>query len=88
MDDVLDGGLADCVPMSFRTDGTWVWNEASAYYAEQHGLEPDAGLVAHVRANGYTPPEVDGVAVHRAFQVLQDSAGEEVAWMFGSQGDE
>jgi hypothetical protein len=72
MDDVLDGGLADCVPMSFRTDGTWVWNEASAYYAERYRLEPDPALMAHVRANGYVLPEVDGVAVHRARQALQD----------------
>lgn len=82
MDDILDSTQLLCVPMSFRTDGTWVWNEASAYYAEQYWLEPDARLLAQMRSNGYVPPAVDGVARHRALKILQDSAGEEVAWMF------
>ena len=81
MDDVLDSGQAGCVPMSFRTDGTWIWNEASAYYAQRYGLQPHAGLVAHVRSNGYRPPPVDGVTVHRALRVLQDRPGEEPAVM-------
>jgi hypothetical protein len=77
MDDVLDSEQAGCVPMSFRTDGRWIWNEASAYYAQRYGLQPHAGLVAHVRSNGYLPPPVDGVTVHRALRVLQDRQGEE-----------
>jgi hypothetical protein len=88
MDDVLDTMQLYCVPMSFRTDGKWVWNEASAYYAEQYQLGPDTGLLAHVRANDYTPPAVDGVALHRALQVLEDSPGEEASWMFASEFDE
>ena len=88
MDDVVDTSQLYCVPMTFRTDGTWIWTEASAYYAEQHRLQPDAGLLAHLRRNDYALPEVDGVAVYRAFQVLQDSADEELMWMFGSEFDE
>jgi hypothetical protein len=88
MDDVLDRTQVYSVPMSFRTDGRWVWNEASAYYADQYQLAPHPELLAHLRSNGYSPPAVDGVAVYRALQVLQDSAGDEVAWMFGSELDE
>jgi len=88
MDDILDSTQVFCVPMSFRTDGMWVWNEASAYYVEQYQLEPEPLLLAHIRSNDYAPPAVDGVALHRALQVLQDSAGEEVAWMFDPEFDE
>jgi hypothetical protein len=82
MDDVVDGSRECCVPMSLRTDGTWIWNEASAYYAEEHRLEPHAGLLAHIRSNDYAVPAVDGVAVYRALQVLHQSASEELRWIF------
>ena len=85
LDDVLDSTQVDCVPMGFRTDGIWVWNEASGYYAERHGLEPAPGLLAHLRSNDYIPPAVDGVALHRALQALQDSFGPELAWLFGPE---
>jgi hypothetical protein len=88
MDDVMDSTQVYCVPMSFRTDGQWVWNEACAYYAEQYRLAPDPGLLDHLRSNDYAAPAVDGVGVHRALEILQDAAGEEVAWMFGAEFDE
>jgi len=61
MDDVVDNSQECCVPMSLRTDGTWIWNEASAYYAEEHRLQPHAELLAHIRSNDYAVPSVDGV---------------------------
>jgi hypothetical protein len=88
MDDVMDSTQVYCVPMSFRTDGAWVWNEAAAYYAEQYQLAPDSGLLDHLRSNDYAAPAVDGVGVHRALQILQDAAGEELVWMFNSELDE
>jgi hypothetical protein len=84
MDDLVDTSQTYCVPMSFRTDGTWIWSDASAYYAERHRLEPDAALVAHLRSNDYTVPLVDGVAVYRALAVLQEPADEEPEWTVDS----
>jgi hypothetical protein len=81
MDDVVDTSREYCVPLSLRTDGTWIWNEASAYFAEEHRLEPHAGLLAHIRSNDYAVPAVDGVAVYRAIQVLNQSASEELKWI-------
>jgi hypothetical protein len=78
MDDVLDPARVYCVPISFRTDGTWIWTEAAAYYAQQHLLEPDPELLAHVRANRHTLPVVDGVALHRALETLMRPQGEQV----------
>jgi hypothetical protein len=59
------------VPTNFRTDGHWIWNDASAYYLERHGRSPDPSLVEHIRANGYVFPPVDGASLHRADRVLQ-----------------
>ena len=41
MDDVVDTTRQYCAPLNFRTDGVWIWTEASAYYAQEHLLEPD-----------------------------------------------
>ncbi|WP_218009699.1 glycohydrolase toxin TNT-related protein [Actinomadura kijaniata] len=46
------------VPLTFHTDGTWVWSGAVGYYLEQHGVPPEADLVAHIRARGFRVPEV------------------------------
>jgi hypothetical protein len=85
---VLDPSQLYCVPMSFRTDGKWIWNEASAYYADEHQLAPDAGLLEHLRATGYSPPPITGVDLYRALASLQDTAPDEVLWLFGSELDE
>lgn len=46
------------VPLTFATDGTWIWAGAVAYYLEKYGMPPEEGLLAHIRACGYTLPEV------------------------------
>jgi hypothetical protein len=81
--DVVNPARGKVVPMSFRTDGNWVWSDATTYYAETYGLLPDPALVAHVRAQKYVPPMVDAVAAHRAMAALQAPAAEEPAWTFG-----
>lgn len=86
MDDILDSARHNCVPLGFRTDGTWIWVEATAYYAQVHRLAPDDGLLAHIRSQDYLPPGVDGVGLHRATQVLELSALQEPAWILGEAG--
>ncbi|MFB9449165.1 hypothetical protein Dvina_30915 [Dactylosporangium vinaceum] len=54
--DPLDPGAGEVVPLSYRTDGVWVWQEASAYYLRARGCAPDDDLVAHIAAAGYRPP--------------------------------
>jgi len=82
MDDVVDTSRRASVPMNFRTDGTWIWTDSTTYYLEEHHLEPDAGLLAHIRASNFEMPELDGVALHRAMDVLQRPAEEEPVWTF------
>jgi hypothetical protein len=88
MDDVIDSTRQYCVPLNFRTDGAWIWTEASAYYAQEHLLEPDPGLLAHIRSNDHTVPDVDGVALHRALVVLQEPPETDPVWTIGPPSSE
>ncbi|MEO3781269.1 hypothetical protein ABGB16_31655 [Micromonospora sp. B11E3] len=65
MADILAPERGDVVPMHLRTDGTWVWSEAVAYYLENYGLAPDPQLAAHLAENGRVEL-LDEVSVHRA----------------------
>lgn len=46
------------VPLTFATDGTWIWSGAVAYYLEKYGMPPEGDLLAHIRERNYTLPEV------------------------------
>ena len=83
LDDVVEPARGNVVPMTFRTDGTWVWSDATTYYLETYHLLPDPDMVAHIRALDYELPDVTDVAVHRAMAALQEPAAEEPAWTFG-----
>jgi hypothetical protein len=69
--DVVAPGLGDVVPGSFRTDGYWIWSDAAGYYLQRHGLAPDPGLLAHIRARDYAIPEIDGVTLQWASAALR-----------------
>jgi hypothetical protein len=58
------------VPMSFRTDGAWIWNDGLAYYVRGHGVAPDPEFYQHIRDNGYGCAEVDQATRERALREL------------------
>ncbi|MFI5843118.1 hypothetical protein ACIA8K_25750 [Catenuloplanes sp. NPDC051500] len=58
------------VPMSFRTDGGWIWADAIGFYLREYHLAPDPGLLAAIRAHGHRTPAVGPVALHRALTAL------------------
>ncbi|MBB5874167.1 hypothetical protein F4553_007601 [Allocatelliglobosispora scoriae] len=70
LDDVVDPARGAVVPMSFRTDGDWVWCEAVAYYVEEHGLLPEAEFVAAIQARGFVHRPVDDATLRLALTVL------------------
>ncbi|HET6481398.1 MAG TPA: hypothetical protein VFG35_15380, partial [Actinoplanes sp.] len=55
--DVYDSEGGPVVPLGYRTDGRWVWSEATAYYLATYGLSPDPALLDHIRANHYQLPQ-------------------------------
>jgi hypothetical protein len=82
--DVVDPRRGDVVPMSYRTDGAWVWTDTVTYYLETYGLSPDADLMAHIEALGHRMPIVDAVAEHRAMVALTAPVEEPPAWSVGA----
>ncbi|GAA1207939.1 glycohydrolase toxin TNT-related protein [Prauserella alba] len=46
------------VPIAFHSDGSWIWPAAVPYYLRTHGVAPEADLLQHIRATGFTVPEV------------------------------
>jgi hypothetical protein len=78
MDDVVNSRGSGVVPMTFRTDGEWVWSDATAYYLRHYGFAPDAQLLHSIRARRYVVPAVQPVALHRALATLQALTDDEL----------
>lgn len=53
--DRLDPGRGAVVPLTVRTDGVWVWSEASGYYLREHGVLPSSDLLAHLEGHRGNP---------------------------------
>ncbi|MFV2172111.1 hypothetical protein ACFHW2_06820 [Actinomadura sp. LOL_016] len=64
--DLLSPDGRTAVPLTFHTDGTWLWQGSVGYYLKTHGLPPEPALVAHVQSAGFRLPEVS--------KELQDTA--------------
>ncbi|MEU5941292.1 hypothetical protein ABZ807_19365 [Micromonospora sp. NPDC047548] len=70
MNDVVNPAKGKVVPMTYRTDGAWIWTDTVSYYLREHSLAPDPELVAHVGAAGARPTQVPAVALYRALAAL------------------
>jgi hypothetical protein len=46
------------VPMSFRTDGMWIWSEAVGYYLATYAYAPEPALRDHIASRDYQLPAV------------------------------
>lgn len=58
MDRLDPDGCRD-VPMTFHTDGTWIWSGAVAYYLRHHDVAPEPDLVDRIRSRDFQLPDVD-----------------------------
>ncbi|MFI0350659.1 hypothetical protein [Actinomadura sp. 9N407] len=56
--DMLDPERARNVPLTYHTDGTWIWPGAVGYYLRAHGVPPEPELADHIRAGEFRVPEV------------------------------
>ncbi len=68
--DRLAPDRAPSVPLTFHTDGTWVWPGAVGYYLREHGVAPEPELVDHLRARGFQVPSVDEQSRELAVSVI------------------
>jgi hypothetical protein len=79
MIDVLAPDRGEVVPLHLRTDGTWIWSDAVAYYLEHHHLAPDPELVTHLTGTAGAEP-LDEISLHRALVHLSRPLPEDVVW--------
>jgi hypothetical protein len=54
------------VPLDLRTDGRWIWSDASAYYLEHYRVAPPRAFLAELRARNGSPAPPPDVLVHLA----------------------
>ena len=88
MADVLDPERPEVVPLTFRTDGEWIWTDTVSYYLRNHSLAPDEELLAHIRASGSGTlfPTITEVALHRVMSFLQRPDDTEPVWVVPETG--
>lgn len=70
--DQIDSSRGKVVPMSFRTDGKWIWNDAVRYYLEVHGVPPEPRFLAALRAVGFHYSEPSREEISTAGRVLEE----------------
>jgi hypothetical protein len=68
--DIVEPERGPVVPLSFRTDGHWVWTDTVTYYLRQYSLAPDRELLDHIRVRDYVVAEVDAAGEHRTLATL------------------
>ncbi|MBW4716081.1 TNT domain-containing protein [Saccharothrix obliqua] len=72
--DAFQPDLPPSVPLSFHTDGTWVWSGGVAYYLRNHHVAPAPQLVQHIRDNDYAVPPVNPTTQSAAAAVATGQA--------------
>ncbi|WP_190812402.1 hypothetical protein [Saccharopolyspora pogona] len=80
MHDVMQPGQAAAVPVSFRSDGTWIWSDSVIYYLERYQLSPEPDLVDHALTS--TPPSsvLSQLTYHHVLAELFAPAPQESMW--------
>ena len=56
--------------MGYRTDGVWVWPEASAHHLRARGGAPDDDLLRHIESVGYRAPAAVPKPIRTAAEAL------------------
>lgn len=76
--DLLDPDRPYRVPVSYHSDGRWVWSAAVAHYLEHHDVSPDQSLLGHIRDRHHRPPgSLPAPVLARAKAVATNDAEEE-----------
>ncbi|WP_035792345.1 hypothetical protein [Kitasatospora mediocidica] len=91
MDDVVEPSRLAVVPMTYRTDSSWIWTDTVTYYLDRYALAPEPGLLAHLRARcaaGVTP-EADADVLERAvaFILTPPEEAAEPVWRAGGAAE-
>lgn len=74
--DRVDRGRGNQVPLTWHTDGTWVWPGSVTYYLRTYALPPESGLLDHVREREYQAPTVDPATKQAALAAVSTGAAD------------
>ncbi|MBB4905784.1 hypothetical protein [Actinophytocola algeriensis] len=77
--DVLSGA-AGAVPAGLRSDGTWVWSDASGYYLDRYQLAPDPELAVHAMATEPAGAQLSPLVRHHVRVALNPTDQEDPTW--------
>lgn len=77
--DVLSGA-AGAVPAGLRSDGTWVWSDATRYYLDRYQLAPDPELAVHAMATEPSGARISPLARHHVRVALNPTDQEGPTW--------
>jgi hypothetical protein len=69
--DRIDPARGQVVPLSFRTDGHWVWSDALGYYVAEHGIAPELEFLRHIAARDYQAEVPDEEARRQAVEAVR-----------------
>ncbi|QWF82744.1 hypothetical protein [Amycolatopsis sp. CA-230715] len=79
----LVSGSAGAVPSGLRTDGGWVWSDATRYYLERHLLAPDTELARYALAAPPGRTLLSPLDRYRALTALNPENEEGPLWPAG-----
>lgn len=74
-EDVLAVDDSPRVPSCIRTDGEFVWSDASSYYIRHHRVSPGQDFISHVESLDFTLPEVSEERVVSLAQEFSPNVG-------------
>ncbi|WP_232291902.1 hypothetical protein [Frankia sp. QA3] len=69
--DPLDLSKGEVMPMSYRSDGAWIWSDGVAYYLDVYEIAPEPEFVEHIRSRGYEPHDATDEELDVAYEVLE-----------------
>ena len=77
--DVMSGAPG-AVPAGLRSDGTWVWSDATRYYLDRYQLAPDPELAVHAKATEPAGARISPLARHHVRVALNPTDQEGPTW--------
>ncbi len=75
--DLLDSERGENVPLHLRTDGTWIWSDATAYYVAEHAIAPPRDFRTYLAEVAGTETRVSDATVHQVAGWLQSEDPDE-----------
>ncbi|MGL4743052.1 MAG: hypothetical protein ACRCXL_01495 [Dermatophilaceae bacterium] len=75
--DPLDPDRGEVLPLDLRTDGTWVWSDATAYFLIEHGVPPEPEFAAYLATCPPEPPTLTDTRRHQIVEWLRSDPNDE-----------